>query len=312
MPLGTANDLMVGETVIAIGNAFGYDHTVSVGIVSALHRDVTLNKEISYKDLIQTDAPINPGNSGGPLLNIRGELIGINVAIRAGAQGIGFAIPVDAMMRVTADLLSGSRRGGPSLGLGTRDGVTTNETRGPDRELLVESLDPNGPAARAGLKRGDVIVRADGKEVFSRLDLERHLNERVAGDSASLEVRRDGKVQQLKVAFESSFRPNPEAVEMAWRKLGLRLNRADIDTISKANKQLNGGLLVEEVRAESAASRAGIQRGDILVGLHQWEMLNFDNVVFVLTHPDLESFLPLRFYLVRGGQVNRGWLQSMD
>ena len=95
MPLGTSSDVMVGETVIAIGNAYGYEHTVTVGIVSAIKRDVTLNKEVSYKALIQTDASINPGNSGGPLLNINGELIGVNVAIRAGAQGIGFAIPVD-------------------------------------------------------------------------------------------------------------------------------------------------------------------------------------------------------------------------
>src|SRR5439155_452559 len=111
MPMGTSSDLMVGETVVAIGNAYGYDHTVSIGIVSAINRDVTLNKEISYKSLVQTDAAINPGNSGGPLLNIRGELIGVNVAIRAGAQGIGFAIPVDNMIRVAADLISNSRRG---------------------------------------------------------------------------------------------------------------------------------------------------------------------------------------------------------
>src|SRR5437763_1557296 len=121
MPLGTATDLMVGETVVATGNAYGYDHTVSVGVISAVNRDVTLNKEISYKNLIQTDAAINPGNSGGPLLNINGELVGVNVAIRAGAQGIGFAITVDTMMRVAADLISGARRGGPSLGLVTRD-----------------------------------------------------------------------------------------------------------------------------------------------------------------------------------------------
>src|SRR5207237_8533468 len=94
MPLGTAVDLMVGETVIAIGNAYGYEHTVTLGIVSAIKRDVTLNKDMSYKSLIPTDASINPGNSGGPLLNIKGELIGVNVAIRAGAQGIGCAIPV--------------------------------------------------------------------------------------------------------------------------------------------------------------------------------------------------------------------------
>src|SRR5438105_1457555 len=111
MPLGTSSDLMVGETVIAIGNAYGYEHTVTVGVISALKRDVTLNKEISYKQLIQTDAAINPGNSGGPLLNVNGELIGVNVAIRAGAQGIGFAIPVDSMLRVAGAMLAGKTRG---------------------------------------------------------------------------------------------------------------------------------------------------------------------------------------------------------
>ena len=116
VPLGTASDLMVGETVIAIGNAYGYEHTVSVGVVSAVGRDVALNKEVSYKALIQTDASINPGNSGGPLLNINGELIGVNVAIRAGAQGIGFAIPVDAVIKSAAAMMDG-KMDGTGLGL---------------------------------------------------------------------------------------------------------------------------------------------------------------------------------------------------
>jgi len=120
--LGTASDLMVGETVVAIGNAYGYEHTVTVGVVSATRRDVSLNKEISYKGLIQTDASINPGNSGGPLVNIHGELIGVNVAIRAGAQGIGFAIPVDTMVRVSSELM-GSKRGNVKHGVGLSNEV---------------------------------------------------------------------------------------------------------------------------------------------------------------------------------------------
>ena len=107
--IGTSSDLMVGETVITIGNAFGYENTVSVGIVSALHRDVTLSDEQVYRNLIQTDACINPGNSGGPLINVNGELIGINVAVRAGAQGIGFALPIDEVKRVAAEMLSTRR-----------------------------------------------------------------------------------------------------------------------------------------------------------------------------------------------------------
>ena len=106
IPIGTSSDLMPGETVIAVGNAYGYEHTVTRGIISALHRAVQVSDAQFYDDLIQTDASINPGNSGGPLLNIDGDMIGINVAVRAGAQGIGFAIPVDKVAAVAAGLLA--------------------------------------------------------------------------------------------------------------------------------------------------------------------------------------------------------------
>src|SRR5580765_799940 len=106
MPLGTSSDLMLGETVIAVGNPFGYENTVTQGIVSSLSRDVEVNEKQGYKNLIQTDASINPGNSGGPLLNLDGEVVGINVAIRAGAQRIGFAIPIDDARRYIAVLLN--------------------------------------------------------------------------------------------------------------------------------------------------------------------------------------------------------------
>jgi serine protease Do len=124
--LGSSHDLMRGETVIAIGNPFGYQHTVTVGIVSALHRNVPVNGTQEYYDLIQTNADINPGNSGGPLINIDGEMIGINVAVRVGAQGIGFAIPIDAALEVIADLVASSQRQQVSLGMAFR-GVRDSE-----------------------------------------------------------------------------------------------------------------------------------------------------------------------------------------
>src|SRR5208283_5261858 len=113
--IGTSSDLMQGETVVAVGNAFGYDFTVTRGIVSALHRAVQINDAQYYDDLIQTDAPINPGNSGGPLLNIDGEMVGVNVAVRAGAQGIGFAIPIDKAVNIAATLLASSAKSSHGL-----------------------------------------------------------------------------------------------------------------------------------------------------------------------------------------------------
>src|SRR5439155_15202791 len=191
MPLGTANDLMVGETVVAIGNAYGYEHTVSVGVVSAVKRDVTLNKELSYKQLIQTDASINPGNSGGPLLNVNGELVGVNVAIRAGAQGIGFAIPVETMMRVAADILSIRKRNGTWHGVIGRDQVDT-EREPAVRSFQIERVESGSPAAHAGLQTGDVVAKVGGLRVSSALDLERALLDKTAGERVAVLVRRKG------------------------------------------------------------------------------------------------------------------------
>src|SRR5208283_3775059 len=144
--LGTSSDLMQGETVVAVGNAFGYDFTVTRGIVSALHRAVQINDAQYYDDLIQTDAPINPGNSGGPLLNIDGEMIGVNVAVRAGAQNIGFAIPVDKVMVTAADLLASynAKRG--------FHGVTLAKAKTGGGGVLVAAVAPESPAADAGLE----------------------------------------------------------------------------------------------------------------------------------------------------------------
>jgi serine protease Do len=337
IPLGTSVDLMVGETVIAIGNAYGYEHTVTVGVISAIKRDVTLNKDLSYKALIQTDASINPGNSGGPLLNINGELIGVNVAIRAGAQGIGFAIPVDSVLREAADMLAIRKRSGTTHGLVCRDCVGELENSniaGRDdsdkskdapgmvvpastatslsRWLLVERAEPGSPAARAGIQPGDVIIRVGGLRTICGMDLERALLDRAAGDAVPVVVRRKGADQRLDLVLQSIEQAPVASNDLIWRKLGLRLNPVPADQVTRANRQLHGGLAVVSLDPEGVASRSGIQRGDILIGLHQWETVNIDNVQFVLTHPELSTFNPVRFFIIRTGQIHRGWLQQIE
>jgi serine protease Do len=322
-PLGTTRDLMVGETVVAIGNAYGYEHTVTVGVVSATSRDVSLNKEVSYKALIQTDASINPGNSGGPLLNIHGELIGVNVAIRAGAQGIGFAIPVDTMIRVAGRMMGSRAPQGSArsrLGLGVKDEVHAAPTGSAPgetaalRSVVVDSLEEGSPAARAGLERGDILLAAGDAPIVSSLDLERVLFDRAAGEHMALRYRHGGAEKTADVVLESvraaaieqAANPSGDAV---WQKLGLRLRPVGADAVGRNYPQFRGGLTVTDVRPDSPADRAGLQRGDILVGLHKFEMLTGEHVQFVLHHPDLPTFQPLKFYIIRSGQLQGGKVQ---
>jgi serine protease Do len=313
VPLGTASDLMVGETVVAIGNAYGYEHTVSVGVVSAVGRDVVLNKEVSYKQLIQTDASINPGNSGGPLLNINGELIGLNVAIRAGAQGIGFAIPVDSMIRSATAMMESRRDGGPA-GLALKDEVHAGHDDGSwQRNVIVERVEAGGLAAKAGLQRGDVIAKVGDQPVASSLDVERGLLDHANGEHVAVVVKRSGAEQKVELTMEAT-RPAggvvPAGADLVWRRLGVRLQPVTADAVAGSTPPLHGGLLVADIRPESAAVKAGIKKGDVLFGLHQWEMLTQDNVLFVLNNPDLSTFNPMRYFVLRGGQVHRGLLSA--
>jgi serine protease Do len=310
---GTSSDLMVGEAVIAIGNAYGYEHSVTDGRVSYKGRDVTLNKDMGYKGLIQTSAPINPGNSGGPLLNVMGEVVGVNVAIRAGAQNIGFALPADFVIGRAAELL-GRKRGGPRHGLIVKDTVTRDAIESAvKRAVVVESVEPNSPGEAAGVKAGDVIDRLDDIDVVTSIDLERAFIDRPAAGKMPLKVTRDRTSVALDLTFQVvAMRPAAATPgEQAWKRLGLKLHPVGAEAVAKANPQLRGGLLVTEVAVGGAAATAGLQKGDILVGLHLWESLNLDNVAFVLNHKDFATFLPLKFYLSRDGKVLDGWITSV-
>jgi serine protease Do len=302
---------------------------VTVGVVSAIGRDVTLNREVRYRSLIQTDASINPGNSGGPLVNMSGELIGVNVAIRAGAQGIGFAIPVDNMIKSAAAMLTQVRLRGDvaPLGLTVRDDVARTAST---RRVVVDQVSA-GAAQKAGLHRGDELVKVADLPVASSVDVQRGLLDRVGGDRIAVVVRRDGIERKLDLGLEAAPKGqldteqgdsqptgavtagNGTAAASVWRSLGVRLRPAPNPTeITHDHPQLHGGLVISEVRADSPAARAGLRTGDVLVGLHQWEMLTLDNVAFVVNHSDRHTFSPLRFYILRGGQVHRGYVQPVD
>jgi serine protease Do len=317
IPLGTSSDLMLAEPVIAIGNAFGYEHTVTTGIVSALKRDVTLNKEVSYKSLIQTSAGINPGNSGGPLLNVHGELIGVNVAIRAGAQNIAFALPIDNVLRTAAEMLSARRRTGATHGLVVRDQVdaTDNPVK---RWAVVERVESGSPADEAGFKAGDVVEKVGDVPVKCALDVERAYLERPAGAKVEFVARRGRDETRSAIALKPVGRAVPGIAvaagggDVVWKRLGVKVEAVSAEVVARVNKDLRGGLLLTEVNPDSPAARAGFVKGDILIGLHQWETISSDNVSFVLNHPDLVSFSPVRYFLIRAGELHRGFLPSFE
>lgn len=299
--VGISQDLLIGEPVIAIGNAYGYGHTVTRGIVSALDRTVQVNDTLQYENLIQTDASINPGNSGGPLLNIDGQLIGINVAVRAGAQGIGFAIPVDRAMVIAADLMSARRVLSlwhgivPSFDAAT-EGVT------------IKSVEPNSPATAGGLQSGDRVTSIAGQPLSRPLDLERALLDRKAEEEVEFSVRRG--TQELKLSLVLAAAPETIAApaDAAWDVLGLRLATIPGDQFRRYRSRYRGGLRVTAVRSDSPAARQGIRRNDVLVGMHVWETVSLDHISYVLTRPELPSLDPLKFYILRGNETLYGFL----
>lgn len=314
---GTSSDLMLGEDVIAIGNAYGYESSVTRGIISHRSRDVDVNEEQSYSNLIQIDAAINPGNSGGPLLNADGEVIGINVAIRAGAQRIGFAIPIDSARKVIARLMNVERHNQ------TYHGVITNDVKnGPERKLVIENIRPDSPANSAGLKVGDVIIQAGDVRVVDGADFERSLFGRPAGSVVPIKVMRDGEIQEFQfqlaelavhrrqagqqvVSQSPPSLPNVAAAaanDKCWDLLGMRLEKVE-SGFPLPNQPYRGGMRVTAVKSGGLAESNGIQSGDILVGLHIWETVSNDNIEYVLNHPQLKTLGPLKFYIVRNGET---------
>jgi serine protease Do len=301
---GVSSDLMPGETVIAVGNAFGYEHTVTSGIISALHREVQVSVSQKYHDLIQTDASINPGNSGGPLLNIDGQMIGINVAVRVGAQGIGFAIPVDEALEIAAGMMTVERIEG------LRHGVT-GETRavGDERQFVVRGVRDGSPAATAGLEPGDVVSAVAQTPVYRRLDFELALLGQPAGRPIELRVARESQLRTMQLALTAMPPAANDLESLVWRSLGVRLTSVDTDEFDRLRTRYRGGMRVTEVRPDGPAAGQGIRSGDILVGMHVWETISPENVRYILNHADFQRFQPVKFYILRGKETLYGHLQ---
>ncbi|MDW8095643.1 MAG: Do family serine endopeptidase [Aquificaceae bacterium] len=259
--LGDSDKLKVGQLVIAIGNPYGLERTVTTGVISALKRAIGITQ---YESFIQTDAAINPGNSGGPLVNIRGEVIGINTAILAEGQGLGFAIPINLAKWVADQLIEKGRVVRGWLGVVIQD-ITPDmaENIGVKEGILIAQVMPGSPADRGGLKVGDAVVEVDGKKVEDVREFQFKIMKTEPGKELNLKVVRDGREVSLKIRVgEMPEERQVGEMEQTQTDIGLVLR----ELTSEEEKRLGvKGVLVVRVSPGSLAMQSGIQPGDIIL-----------------------------------------------
>ncbi len=263
--LGSSDALRVGEWVMAIGNPFGLAQTVTVGIVSAKGRVIGAGP---YDDFIQTDASINPGNSGGPLFNTQGEVVGINTAIVAGGQGIGFAIPIDAARDVITQLRTTGQVVRGWLGVTIQsltDELAASFGLDRARGALVTEVSSGSPADKAGIRRGDVIVAVNGHAVDEMSDLPRRVAALPVGQQARVTVIRDGKERHIQVKVAQLGAEIDAPSETPLKSLGLSLADPHADQLRRFGVEGIRGVLVTGVAGNSAAAAAAVRVGDLIV-----------------------------------------------
>lgn len=295
LPLGRSDDLMIGETVIAVGNPLGYGHTVTTGIVSALDRELPLGEDVTYSHLIQTDASINRGNSGGPLLNIAGELIGINTAIRGDAQNIGFAIPVDALRRLLPDLLS-TEHGPTRVQVGLRLGW--------QNDLRVIAV--RGPAAEAGIEAGDELLAIDGRPLRQSVDFYIHVLGLQAGGRMTLDLRRDGRTFRKVVTAQAV--PIPDGAALLREKFGLIVRL--ISPEEARESRIKGGLMVTGVVPDSPAAEVGFRRGMIVDQVGQYFPGDLEELGLVLEKVQRGEKVSFRLWTIERDYM-RAWAVTL-
>ncbi|HOF18814.1 MAG TPA: trypsin-like peptidase domain-containing protein [Phycisphaerae bacterium] len=297
LPLGRSDDLMVGETVIAVGNPFGLANTLTTGIVSALDRTLDFGRAGRYAGLIQTDAPINPGNSGGPVLNIHGEVIGLSTAIRADAQNIGFAIPIDAAAETLRDLLNFERIHRLVFGA---DVVQKHTDTGD--ELVVSAVRAGTPA-HGKLLPGDRLVSLNGLVVRQIPDFFCAMLAVRGGEEVKLAVRRGGK--ELAVFVTVRQRPRPDGRALAQALLGLTLRPVTRELRQSLSLPVSQGLAVVALDAEGPAERIGLKPKDVVFQLDRLYVKDLDDLGSVLE--DVAPGERLLIGIVRGNV--RAWVE---
>ncbi|TVP43290.1 MAG: DegQ family serine endoprotease [Halomonas sp.] len=300
LTLGDSDALRVGEWVAAIGSPFGFDHSVTAGIVSAINR--TLPRD-AYVPFIQTDVAINPGNSGGPLFNLDGEVVGINSQIftrSGGFMGVSFAIPINVAMDVAEQLRDDGRVNRGWLGVMIQP-VSRDlaESFGMEEAIgaLIADLDPEGPAARGGLQAGDVILAVNGEEVERSSTLPRLIGRGMPGSDVELTLMRDGEeiFESVELGSWPDAEQQPEQARSDSQvRLGVMV--AEIDDAIREQLNISGGVEVRQVEPGSVAAEAGIQPGDVLVSIDHRSVSSSDELLEIVEELPTDRAIPIRLF----------------
>lgn len=311
IPLGDSDKARVGEFVIAIGNPYGLSHTVTVGVLSAKGRPLSAGDSgREYENFLQTDAAINPGNSGGPLLNLRGEVIGINTAILPYAQGIGFAIPINMAKSILDQLITKGKVVRAWLGVYIQDLTPEmaekfglSEAKG----ALVADVSKGSPAEKAGLRRGDIILKVDEKETPTVSDLQREIRSHRPGDRVRLEIWRDGKSMVLEATLGELKESGISVPEVQQVDLGFEVAEITPDLVERYSLRTSRGVVITSVQAGGPADEAGLRPGDVILEVNRQEITSLadwedalaqiqpgDTVLLLVDRGGRTYFVPLK------------------
>jgi serine protease Do len=323
--IGNSDAVQVGDWAVAIGSPFGFQATVTAGIISAKERDVDPTQQ--FQHFLQTDAAINPGNSGGPLLNIRGEVIGINTAIASrsgGFQGVGFALPINSAANVYNDIIKHGKVTRGSIGIkftpsGTEQAAALLKSFGVEQGVFVQEVTPGGPAEKAGMRDGDIIVAINGKPVKEGGDLVNTVIATPIGNSLNVTVLRDHKRQELKVVvgdlaqiFPDKFgngestKANPDVGATSFGMSIKNLNDQWRQTLNLKDKN---GVLVDSVEPNSFAEDIGLVKNDVIVSINQQPVNSTDDVMRV--RGTLKPGTAVAFRVLRQqGRGNGPWVTT--
>ena len=305
VPMGSSDNLKVGEWVAAIGSPFGLEHTVTAGIVSAKGRVIGSGP---YDDFIQTDASINPGNSGGPLINMSGEIVGINTMIIAGGSGIGFAIPIDLAEDIISQLKTSGEVTRGWLGISIQDlkGNLAEYYGVQDKSgVLVANVVPGDPADQAGIQPNDIITEIDGKKVTTSRDLTNLAAKLGVGDAARVTLLRDGRQKTLDVKVGKRPLTMAAVSEKQQQEkegeYGFQVTELTPQVAQRYNLKETTGVIVVEVEPNSKAQTAGIQQGDLIIEINRKNVASVKDFKNLIDQHKKEDGINLLVKRMNGG-----------